>query len=125
MIKTEEKEINRIKQQDVLTRLDDFITDHQSKNQVIITHDLDVKVLKQLMDALYDKIKAETLFIVNIFEGKATFLCKSSKDQANLLVKLASDLTQGSGGGKPNLAQGGTQDLSHLDAAIEAIKRKL
>jgi alanyl-tRNA synthetase len=125
MIKTEEKEINRIKQQDVLTRLDDFITDHQSKNQVIITHDLDVKVLKQLMDALYDKIKAETLFIVNIFEGKATFLCKSSKDQANLLVKLASDLTQGSGGGKPNLAQGGTQDLSHLDLAIEAIKRKL
>ncbi|PKK92700.1 MAG: hypothetical protein CVV61_08400 [Tenericutes bacterium HGW-Tenericutes-6] len=114
-----------MKQQDVLQRLDDFIDDLDSKNQVIVMQDIDSKVLKQLMDALYDKIKAETLFIVNIQDGKATFLCKSSKDQAGNLVKLAATLTSGSGGGRPNMAQGGTQDLTHLDEAIETIRKSL
>ena len=125
LIKEKEKEISRIKQQDVLQRLDDFILDSQSQKQVIVTHDIDSKVLKQLMDALYDKIKAQTLFLVNIQEGKATFLCKSALDQAGNLVKLAASLTNGSGGGKPNMAQGGTQDLSNLDQAIETIRKSL
>ncbi|PKK97243.1 MAG: alanine--tRNA ligase, partial [Tenericutes bacterium HGW-Tenericutes-3] len=125
LIKEKEKELSRMKQQDVLQRLDDFIDDLDSKNQVIVMQDIDSKVLKQLMDALYDKIKAETLFIVNIQDGKATFLCKSSKDQAGNLVKLAATLTSGSGGGRPNMAQGGTQDLTHLDEAIETIRKSL
>ncbi|MCF7931192.1 MAG: alanine--tRNA ligase [Acholeplasmataceae bacterium] len=125
LIKEKEKEMSRIKQQDVLQRLDDFILDNQSTKQVIVTHDIDSKVLKQLMDALYDKIKAQTLFLVNIQEGKATFLCKSALDQASHLIKLAASLTNGSGGGKPNMAQGGTQDLTNLDQAIETIRKSL
>lgn len=125
LIKETEKEISREKQQNVLHRLDDFITDNTSKKQVIVIHDVDSKVLKQLMDALYDKIKAETLFIINIQDGKATFLCKSIHDDASTLIRTASAITNGSGGGKPNLAQGGTQDLTHLDEAILAIKKQL
>ena len=124
-IKHIEKEINRNRQHDVLTRLDDFIKDSISKRQVIVLHDIDSKVIKQLVDALYDKIKAETLFVINITDQKATFICKSGLDNAHTLIKLACSLTQGSGGGKPNLAQGGTQDLSHLELAIEAIKKEL
>jgi alanyl-tRNA synthetase len=124
-IKSIEKEMNRHKQQDVLTRLDDFIKDPQSKRQVIVLEDIDSKVIKQLVDALYDKIKAETLFVINITDQKATFICKSSLENAHTLIKLACSMTQGSGGGKPNLAQGGTQDLSHIDVAIDAIKKEL
>ena len=124
-IKHIEKEMNRVKQQDVLTRLDDFITDDESKKQVILVHDVDSKVIKQLIDALYDKIKAQTLFVVNIHEGRATFICKSSLDQANILIKKATELTQGSGGGKPNLAQGGTQNLDLIDHMIKEIKKQL
>ena len=124
LIKTVEKEMNRMKQQDVLTRLDDFIKDAKSKRQVIVVHDIDSKVIKQLVDALYDKIKAETLFVINITEQRATFIAKSSLNNAHLLIKKACELTNGSGGGKPNLAQGGTQDLSNLDQAIEAIKKE-
>ncbi|MFH2117800.1 MAG: alanine--tRNA ligase [Bacillota bacterium] len=125
LIKEKEKEVSRMKQQDVLQRLDDLIDDDQAKKQVIITHDIDSKVLKQLMDALYDKIKAQTLFIVNVQEGKATFLCKSALEQAESLVKLAASLSNGSGGGKPNLAQGGTQDLTNLDEAINQVRKNL
>lgn len=123
--KHHEKELNRLKEKDVLGNLDQFIKDYTSKKQVIVTNDIDSKIIKQLMDALYDKIKAETLFLVNIQEGKATFLCKSDTNQANDLVRYAAGLTNGSGGGKPNLAQGGTQDLSNLESAIKLIESKL
>ncbi len=125
LIKDKEKEISHMKQLDVLKRLDDFIVDKTSKKQVIVLRSIDSKVLKQLMDALYDKIKAQTLFLVNIQEGKATFLCKSELDQANTLVRLASSITGGSGGGKPTMAQGGTQDLTKLDEAIEQVRKNL
>ena len=123
-IKQIEKDLQREKQQDVLSKIDDFIQSND-KNQLIVVDSIDGKVLKQLMDALYDKIKADTLFIINKQDGKATFLAKSASNRANDLIKLATKLTNGSGGGKPNLAQGGTQDLSLLDQAIDKIKEVL
>lgn len=125
LIKKAEKDASRQKSENVLKRLDDFITDDKKKRQIIQMEDVDSKVLKQLMDALYDKIKAETLFIVNIADGKATFLCKSDLGHAHDLVREMARLTQGSGGGKPTLAQGGTQDLSKIGAAILTIERML
>ncbi|MDR4968659.1 MAG: alanine--tRNA ligase, partial [Acholeplasmataceae bacterium] len=124
-IKNHEKELNKQKSQDVLKRLDDFITDETSKKQVIVTHDVDSKVLKQLLDALYDKIKAQTLFIANIQEDKVTYVCKSELNNANDLIKLAAQLTNGSGGGRPNLAQGGSQDITNLDDALSKIRERL
>jgi len=46
-------------------------------------------------------------------------------NNANQLIRLAAHLTNGSGGGKPNLAQGGTSDLTNLDIALEKIKGSL
>lgn len=122
LTKVLEKELNRERNLNVLKRVDDFITDPTSKRQLIYLEGIDQKVLKQLMDVLYDKIKAETLFIVNVENEKATFLCKSSIDQANDLIKTAAKITGGSGGGKPNLAQGGTQNLDKIHEMIEKIK---
>jgi len=125
LIKEQEKEISKAKSQNILQNIDRFIQDTETKKQVIILHDVDIKVLKQLLDAIYDKIKAETLFIANIQDQKVTFLCKSEKNNANQLIRLAAELTNGSGGGKPNLAQGGTSDLTNLDAALERVKGSL
>ena len=125
LIKEQEKEISKAKSQNVLQNIDSFIKDPKSKKQVIVLHDVDSKVLKQLLDAIYDKIKAETLFIANIADQKVTFLCKSEMNNADQLIRLAALLTNGSGGGKPNLAQGGTSDLTNLDIALEKIKGSL
>jgi alanyl-tRNA synthetase len=125
LIKEQEKEFAKAKSQNVLQNIDSFIKDPKSKKQVIVLHDVDSKVLKQLIDAIYDKIKAETLFIANIADQKVTFLCKSEKNNADQLIRLAALLTNGSGGGKPNLAQGGTSDLTNLDLALEKIKGSL
>ncbi len=125
LAKNFEKELSRKMQQDVLKRLDDFITDSNTKKQLIVTEGVDQKVLKQLLDALYDKIKAETLFLINVTDGKATYLCKSEHENANELVKLAASLSNGSGGGKGAFAQGGTQDLSKLEEVKKELKKHL
>lgn len=125
IIRQLEKEINRQKQHDVLKRLDDFITNPGNKRQVIITHDIDGKILKQLMDALYDKIKAEVIFIANVNDDKVTFLCKSALGNADVLIQKAAELTDGSGGGKPHMAQGGTPYKDKLEAALKAIEEAL
>ncbi len=124
-IKTTEKELQRYKEQGVLSHIDTYITDFETKKQIIKTKDLDPKVLKQLIDAIYDRIKAETIVLVNVSSEKATFLCKSSHDDASSLIRYAAELTKGSGGGKPQFAQGGTQELSLVDQMILKLKEKL
>lgn len=123
--KNVEKDIQKRQQNDVLKRLDDFILDTVSKKQVIVTYHIDGKVLKQLIDAIYDKIKAETIFLINVADDKATFLCKSTHENALDLIKYAAALTDGSGGGKGVFAQGGTQHLHKIDNLVNALKDKL
>lgn len=124
-IKTTEKELQRHKEQDVLSHIDSFITDIETKKQIILTQDLEPKVLKQLIDAIYDRIKAETILLINVSSEKATYLCKSSNDDAATLIKYAAELTKGSGGGKPQFAQGGTQDVELVPMMIEKMKERL
>lgn len=125
LAKNYEKDLSRKMQQDVLKHLDDFIKDPNKKKQLIVTEGVDQKVLKQLIDALYDKIKAETLFLINVSDQKITYLCKSEHNDANELVKLAASLSFGSGGGKGQFAQGGTQDLSHFDEVKKELEKRL
>jgi len=62
-------------------------------------------------------------------DGKGHFICFVSKSlidkgiKANELCKLVSSLAGGSGGGKPDYAEGGCKDGSRVTKAIEDIKR--
>ena len=125
LIKNVEKALNRKKEHDVLSNLSQFDMDLNKKRQVIVTKDVDSKVLKQLTDALYDKIKAETLFLINVTDDKATFICKSILDNAAALIKKAAEVSQGSGGGNPFFAQGGTQNMDTIDTVIQTIESLL
>lgn len=124
-LKDAEKDMFRKQSEDVLKDVDQFIDDFESPSQVIVTKDVDSKILKQLLDAIYDRIKADTILLINISDDKATYVCKSASNRASDWVKMACELTNGRGGGKPNIAQGGTQDLSDIDHMIETIKGRL
>ncbi len=124
LIKDHEKAIERAKQKDAIANVNDFI-DPSKTNQVVITQNLDNKVLKQLLDVIFDKVKGDTIFLINKGESKVSFLCKSTKDRASELVKLAASLSNGSGGGRPNMAQGGTQDLDKIDEMVKVIEDQL
>ena len=125
LIKENDKLSNQNKTHDVLSRIDDFIANSSKKKLLIETKDIEIPILKQLVDAIYDKIKADVLFVINIEEDKATFICKSRIGNAGELVKLAASISNGSGGGKDLIAQGGTRNLDKLKAVKEEIEKKL
>jgi len=124
MIKNHEKLIARQKQQQAMSDIDQLI-DFNLTNQVVVTHGLENKVLKQMVDVMLDKAKAQTIFLINVGDNKATFICKSHEDKANDLIKLAAKISNGSGGGRPNMAQGGTQNLDKVDEVKQEIQQKL
>lgn len=128
-LKNQVKEVEKRRQEqyqkDIFSHIDDFITDPNDKKPVILTNDLQPRILKQLIDTIYDKIKADVVLLINQTEEKATFICKSRLNNAHLIIKEAAALTKGSGGGNPQMAQGGTQNVALIDQMIEAIKKNL
>lgn len=125
-VKQFEKQIEELQTKQVLQNAQSYIPEKtQSKMILTITEPMSIPTLKQLIDVIYDKIKAEVLFVVHKDEDKATFICKSSSTHAGDLIKLAAQLTNGSGGGKSTLAQGGTKDLTHLEKAIKEVEKAL
>ena len=88
--------------------------------------DVEQNILKQAIDVIYDKIKAEVVFIISKSTEKATYLCKTDGNtNASELVKLLASKTKGSGGGKPTLAQGGTKELVLISEGVKALKEVL
>lgn len=125
-VKQFEKQIEELQTKQVLQNAQSYIPENtQAKMVLTITEPMSIPTLKQLIDVIYDKIKAEVLFVVHKEADKATFICKSSSTHAGDLIKLAAKLTNGSGGGKPTLAQGGTKDLTHLEKAIKEVEKAL
>ena len=111
---------------DIIANADSLIPEGTTSKAIIETKNIDNNTLKQLVDVLYDKIKAETLLLVNVDESSATFIAKTDgKTHAGNLIKSLTSKVNGSGGGRPNLAQGGTKDLTNLDEALILIKEEL
>ncbi|CCV66055.1 Alanyl-tRNA synthetase [Paracholeplasma brassicae] len=110
-IKEDNKQLEKIlqqsKQKDALSNLEQYVTSND-KNQVVHTKDVEMQVLKQLVDAIYDKMNLDVLFLINEANDKLTFMCKSKTISANQLIKAAAKLTGGSGGGRDQFAQGGS-----------------
>ena len=62
------------------------------------------------------------------FDGKGSFIAVVTEDlikerglKAGDIVRSVAQLTGGSGGGKPHLAQAGARDISKMDDALAAV----
>jgi alanyl-tRNA synthetase len=87
---------------------------------------LDAKSLRDLVDKLKAKLGRSAVLIAAINGGKASLVAGVSKDATD--VVKAGDMVRhvalqlgGKGGGRPDMAQGGGTDLTHLDEAIASI----
>ena len=82
--------------------------------------------LKQLVDALLNKMNSGIVFIASIIDGKVLFVCKNNINlNAGALVKKAAIITGGNGGGRPDMANAGGKDITKVDEALDAIKDEL
>lgn len=86
----------------------------------------DVKGLRELVDQLRNKLGSSAIVLGSVTDGKVNLIAGVSKDQTSRLK--AGDLVNsvalkvgGKGGGRPDLAQAGGTDPSHLDAALQGV----
>ncbi|MBQ9248997.1 MAG: alanine--tRNA ligase [Oscillospiraceae bacterium] len=88
----------------------------------------DANALRKLGDALRDKDNAVVAVMAAVNGEKITFQCVCGKDavakgiRAGDIIKSITAIAGGKGGGKPDSAMGGGNDLSKLDAALAAVE---
>jgi len=88
--------------------------------------DADAKVLRELVDQLRSKLGSSAVVLGGVVEGKVTLIAGVSKDRtdqvkAGDLVNLVALQVGGKGGGRPDLAQAGGTDATHLDSALGGV----
>lgn len=112
--KTVEKQFEAQQIASILKNADAYMPNVINKTTYIYAEDLPQSSLKPLIDVLYDKIKVDTIVLVHVSENKASYLIKSGTNEARNVISELNTVTDGRGGGKPDFAQGGTQDLDKL-----------
>lgn len=88
--------------------------------------DLEKKDLRILADNLKDKLGSGVIVLASVRNGEAAFLSMVTKDltkkiKAGEILKKVAEIAGGRGGGKPEMAEGGTKDIAKLDKALEAV----
>ena len=125
-VKELEKEYNRKKAQNALSNLscyDKFISGNSLVTKV---ENINMDSLKQLADALLNKMGSGIVFLASIIDNKLLFVCKNNIGlNAGNLVKAAAIATGGNGGGRPDMATAGGKDISKVDEALDIVKKEI
>ena len=84
------------------------------------------KDLRILADNLKDKLGSGVIVLASAVDGEAAILSMVTNDltnkvKAGVILKEVAQLAGGRGGGKPEMAEGGTKELEKLDKALEAV----
>ena len=90
--------------------------------------DGDANALRKLGDALRDKDSRIVAVMAAVNGEKITFQCVCGKDavakgvKAGDIIRTITAIAGGKGGGKPDSAMGGGNDISKLEAALAAVE---
>ena len=118
-----EKEYNNKKSQSALQSLDSFDKDIFDSKLITISNVKEINVVKDMACALRNNKSLDLVFFIILDEPKITFVCAtSSKFDAREMVKEATKICGGGGGGKPDLAQAGGKDATKVDEVLAHMK---
>ena len=123
-----EKRFNEMKKNNVSLDkyLENVIDVDDVKAVIMKTENEEIMILKEIADSLVNKLGSSLVFFANIKDGNVNFICRSrSNIHAGLVVKKASQMSDGNGGGSPTFAQGGGRNIDNLDEVLEAVKEDL
>lgn len=86
----------------------------------------DMSILKNIIDALLNKMGTGFIFFANVKGNSVNFLARSNVDlSAGEMVKMASTKSLGNGGGSNTFAQGGGKTPEFLDEIFAEIRNQL
>jgi len=82
-----------------------------------------------MADALKDELGSGVVVLGTLNGSRVNLITAVTSDlvargiRADVLVKAAASVIDGSGGGKATMAQGGGKNVQNLDKAFEALRR--
>ncbi|MFZ2197408.1 MAG: alanine--tRNA ligase [Thermodesulfovibrionales bacterium] len=102
---------------------------HDIKGIKVISHridGMDSKDLRELADKVRDSLGSGILLLASVKDDQAAMVAMVTKDlitqyKAGDLLRQVAASAGGKGGGKSDIAQGGTKDIDKLDKAINSL----
>jgi alanyl-tRNA synthetase len=128
-IKSLEKEVQKLKtsSKDVISEALNELKELKGVKVVKFRHDgLNPEDLRHLADNIKDRLRSGIILVSSVIDAKAAIVCMVTKDikdkyHAGEIIKKITNIAGGSGGGKSEMAQGGTKEIEKLDKALETI----
>ena len=123
-VKELEKEYNRLKENKALNSVQDLSQFTHNDKVIAKLENVNAAVLKQLADDEVANNKINFVFLASVVEDKVIFIAKSNLKELNAgkIVKIAAEICDGNGGGRPDFAQAGGKNITKVDEAIKHIK---
>lgn len=100
----------------------------------VLSHKIDgfdIKTLRDLVDKLKDKIGSGVIVLASLKDSQVSYVAAVTKDLTSKLNagEILKIISGGKGGGRPDMAQGGSKDVEGIDKAvslvIDIVKNKL
>jgi alanyl-tRNA synthetase len=129
-MKSLEKEIQKLKTSSARDVISDALQDAYELGGIKVVRmrqdGLNANELRLLADNVRDRLKSGIIVVSSVTDSQAAIVCMVTKDltdryNAGEIIKTISKIAGGRGGGKPDMAQGGTKDIAKLDEALQSL----
>jgi alanyl-tRNA synthetase len=125
--KQQEKELDKFREKAVKGKVDAILERIISIDGIkVLAHKIDgleMKALRDLSDALRNKMGSGVILLASALEGQAYYVSAVSKDLTSRFHagEILKTVTGGKGGGRSDMAQGGTKDVEGIGKAIDLV----
>jgi len=125
-----EREVEELKARLARAHVEDLLDASREVNGVKVVsarvEDLDAKGLRNLADTLKDQLKSGIIVLGTVEDGKVSLVTAVTRDlidryHAGTLAREVAKVVEGSGGGRPDMAQAGGKNPGKLKEALEKV----
>jgi len=127
-----EKQISIFQKQLAVNQSDDLINKVKEINGIKLLSEkiegVETKDLRDILDKMKDKLSKAVVILALVKDNKISLVSgvtKNLTDQyhAGEILKHVANQIDGKGGGRPDMAQGGGNNISNLDKALESVQK--
>ncbi len=126
-----EQQIRKLKSQNALSNIDVLVDGASDVDGVKViakfVEKTDRDSLRQMVDGLKNRLDSGVVVLASVTGDDAAFIVGVTSDlvknrglNAGKLIQTITQIAEGRGGGRPELAQGGCKNLNKVDEAIAA-----
>jgi alanyl-tRNA synthetase len=130
-VKTLQKELERLKTGSLKDEIAEVVRNAKKIGDVSVVtvkkDGLNHKELRLLADNIRDRLRSGIIIAASVNNSQAAFVCMVTKDltdrfNAGTIMKRLAEEVGGSGGGKPEMAQGGTKNIEKIETVLQRIE---